>query len=417
MKTVAIVGALDTKGEENQYLKGLLEKMGVKTLLIDVGILHAPSVCPDISAECVAQAMGTDLMALRAKRDRSECLTCMGNGAGKLVRSLCDQGKVHGVISIGGGQGTLMGALVMRQLPLGFPKLLLSTIALLKDSDVPFRGIRDTMVMNSQVDVSGLNSVMKLMLQKSAAALVGMVNMAFDSPVCNSKLCIGMTMFGITTPCVTRARELLEERGYEVLVFHATGTGGPTMESLISEGRIHGVADITLAEITHQLFGGSGAAGDDRLLTAGRYGIPQVVVPGALDCINFMPPESMPERFQGRKYHMHNENLKVVRTSCEENGILGRVIAQRLNRSKGDVEVLLPTLGLSANDCPNGGDFRDDKADEELFRELQTHLSPGISCRRLEYHINDPKFAEKIAETLDRLMRQRYGTCDYVSSD
>lgn len=408
MKTVAIIGALDTKGRENQYLREQIEKKGVHTILIDVGIMGEPAVMPDITAQEVAQAAGTTLDKMRQSGNRSECLNAMGNGAGKILQALLKEGKLDGVIAIGGGQGTLMGASAMRVLPIGFPKLLLSTIALLKDSHAPFQGIKDTMVMNSQVDVSGVNSLMRLMLRKSASALCGMVNDDLFKEDVKSRLCIGMTMFGVTTPCVTKVREILEERGYEVLVFHATGAGGPMMENLIREGKIHGVADVTLAEIAHQIVGGSGSGGEDRLLAAGIEGIPQVIVPGALDCINFMPPNSMPEKFSDRRSHMHNENLKVIRTSIEENVIFGEVIAGKLNQAKGETKVLLPIYGLSANDDPRGGDFWDEKADDALFMSLEKNLRSDIECRREKFHINDDAFAEKLAEELDGMMKRKY---------
>lgn len=408
MKAVAIIGALDTKCDENLYLKKQIEKAGIKALLVDVGMMRDPQEKPDVTADEVARAAGTTVSQMRASTDKSFCLSCMGRGAGKIVRALYDAGKIQGAISIGGGQGTLMGAMVMRELPVGAPKVLLSTIALLKDSDAPFRGIKDTMVMNSQVDVSGLNGMMRLMLKKSAAALCGMVNADLSDEEPEPKLCVGLTMFGVTTPCVTRVRELLEARGYEVLVFHATGAGGPMMESLIRDGRIQGVADITLAEIGHQIVGGSGAGGKDRLFAAGEMGIPQVIVPGALDGINFMPPESMPKRFSNRRFHMHNANLRVIRTSAEENRIFGEAIAEKLNQSGTAPVVLLPLGGLSSNDRADGGDFWDADADAALFDSLQNNLRGDIPCRREPYHINDPAFAQEIVDTLDRLMREKY---------
>lgn len=410
MKTVAIIGAFDTKGQENNYLREQIEARGVHTILIDMGIMGDPAVVPDISAEVVAQAADKTLQQLRKSQDRSMCLKVMGMGAGKILMHLLKEKKIDGVIAIGGGQGTLMGATAMRVLPIGLPKVLLSTIALLKDSDAPFSGIKDTMVMNPQVDVSGLNSMMRLMLKKSASALCGMVCSDLEEEKVSSRLCIGMTMFGVTTPCVTRVRELLEEKGYEVMVFHATGAGGPMMETLIRDDRIHGVADITLSEIAHYIVGGSGSGGKNRLLIAGEKGIPQVIVPGALDCINFMPPDSMPEKFSGRRTHMHNENLKVMRTSVEENVMFGEIIAQKLNQAKGEVVVFLPEYGVSANDNPNGGDFWDPEADHALFTALENNLTPEIDCKREPFHINDDEFAKILAERLDAMMKKKYQT-------
>lgn len=400
VKTVAVIGALDTKGKENEYLIKQIEKAGMKTLMIDIGVFGSPHFMPAVSASEVAAEMGADLENLRKSKDRrSETLELMANGAKKIVARLEKEGKIDGAVAMGGGQGTYSGSIVMGGLPIGFPKVLISTTAFADNQTKPFEGINDTFVMNSLVDISGLNSVLKMIIQKAAGCIAGLVGFAYEKEA-EKKPTIGMTMFGVTTPCVSKVQEILEKAGFEVLVFHATGVGGSLMEQFIKDGYIDGVADVTLAEVTHEYIeGASGPGRPDRLMVAGEYAIPQVIVPGALDLVNFMPPSSVPKKYEGRQFHLHNENLKVMRINKQESEELARIIAKRLNGSKGKIVVLLPLKGLSVNDAPDG-DFYDPKVDAALFSELKKNLRDDIPVMEFDYNINDGAFAQKIADSI-----------------
>lgn len=406
-KKVAVFGTMDTKGEEYFFLKEQLEKFGVETCMIDTGIRPQPQYPCRISAEEVAKAGGSSLEEI-TKHERLYAFEVMGNGSAAIIKDLCAKKQIDGAISLGGGQGTLLASMVMRQLPIGFPKMIVSTIANLRTP--PFEGIRDTVVMNSLVDVSGLNHILKKGLKNAAAAMAGMVLFGGGDPGDSENVSrtIGMTMFGVTTPCVDHVREILEAKGYEVIVFHANGQGGKMMESMIREGLIGAVADITTGEITQELLGGNCSAGPHRLEAAPETGIPQVIVPGAMELANFMPPSSLPEKYEGRRYYMHNPNLKLLRSNAEESEEVAKILAQKVNRSVGPVTVILPLKGISLYDRP-GGPLEDKEADERLFKTLKKELRPDITVLEYDMHINDPEFAEAVAEEMMKIYQSSSG--------
>ena len=400
-KVIAVFGTMDTKGGEYFYLKKQLECCGVRTLMIDTGIDPQPDYPCDITPEEIAQAGGSSLKEIKA-HDRLYAFEIMGNGSASVVRKLYQDRKIDGAVSLGGGQGTLLAAMVMRQLPVGFPKVIVSTIANIRTQ--PFEGVNDTFVVNSLVDVGGLNHILRRTLRNAAAAAAGMVLYGGGEDTRTEKWTksVGMTMFGVTTPCVNRVRVILESKGYEVIVFHANGQGGKMMEKMIREGLIGAAADLTTGEITQELLGGNCSAGPHRLEAAPEAGIPQVIVPGAMELANFMPPSSMPERYQGRRFYMHNPNLKLLRANEEESREAASVLAEKINRSAGPVTVILPLRGISQYDSP-GGPLEDQDADQALFAVLEEKLRPGIRLLKYDMHINDPEFAGIVAEEVMKI--------------
>lgn len=398
-KVIAVFGTMDTKGEEYFYLKDQLERFGAETLLIDTGITPDPRYPCSIGPEEVAAAGGSSLEEIK-KHDRLYSFEIMGNGSAAIILRLCKEKKIHGAISLGGGQGTLLAAMVMRELPIGFPKMIVSTIANLRTP--PFEGIKDTVVMNSLVDVSGLNHILKRGLRNAAAAMAGMVLFGQEKAEETPKKVVGMSMFGVTTPCVERVREILERHGYEVIVFHANGQGGRMLEAMIRDGHIGAVADVTTGELTQELLGGNCTAGKDRLTAVPETGIPQVIVPGAMELANFMPPSSLPKKYEGRRYYMHNPNLKLLRANETESRETGKILAEKVNCSQGPVTVMLPLKGISQYDRP-GGPLEDQKADQALFDSIKETLRPDIRLLEFDMHINDAVFAEKVAGELMKL--------------
>lgn len=395
-KTVAIIGTLDTKGEESDFLRAAIEAAGPSTLLIDCGVLDAPRCRPDISREQVAKAGGHAIETLLANRDRGAGVAAMAAGAAVLVRRLFEDGKIHGVISLGGSAGTTIGTAAMRTLPAGFPKLMVSTLA--SGDTRPFVGVRDIAMLYPIVDIAGLNWISRRVLSNAAAAIAGMVNQpAPDSAP--AKPLVAATMFGVTTPCVNAARRILEDRGYEVLVFHATGSGGQAMESLIEDGCFSGVLDITTTELADELAGGVMSAGPHRLEAAGSKGIPQVVCPGAIDMVNFGPLDSVPDKYRQRRLYVHNPNITLMRTTPEECAELGRITAEKLNRAKGPAVFIMPLRGVSAIDAP-GQPFAWKEAGARYLENLKRNLSSRVRLMEVDAHINDDEFARCTAQTL-----------------
>ncbi|MCB1499318.1 MAG: Tm-1-like ATP-binding domain-containing protein [Bauldia sp.] len=395
-KVVAIVGTLDTKGAEFAYLKARIEAAGAATLTIDVGILADPAFPPDVMAADVAGAAGADLAALRARHDRGEAMATMARGVADVVAGLHAGGRIDGIVSMGGGGGTAVATAAMRVLPVGVPKLMLSTLAA---GDVrPYVGASDVTMMPSVVDIAGINRFSARIIANAAGAIAGMVGAeppehAGDRPL------IAATMFGVTTPCVTTARQILEGAGYEVLVFHATGTGGRSMEALIRGGFIAGVLDVTTTELADELVGGVLSAGPNRLEAAGEMGVPQVVSVGALDMVNFGERASVPARFAGRTFYEHNPQVTLMRTTAEENAALGRIIAEKLSRAQGPTVLMLPERGVSLIDVV-GNPFHDPKADAALFAALRGGISANVELVTLDTDINDEAFAQAAAERL-----------------
>lgn len=399
-KTIALVGALDTKGAEYAFVRQCIHRRGHRTLLIDVGVLEPPAVEPDISRYEVARAAGQDLDELVRRRDRGEAVAVMARGAENLIPRLYAQGKFHAILALGGGGGTSVACAAMRALPLGVPKVMVSTVA---GGDVSgYVGVKDIVMIPSIVDVAGINRISRGGFARAAGAVCGMVET--EVPPADDKPLVAASMFGNTTPCVEAARAILEQAGFEVLVFHATGTGGRTMENLIAEGLIAGVLDITTTEWADQLVGGVLAAGPQRLEAAARRGVPAVVTPGCLDMVNFWAPSTVPERFRGRRFYAHNPNITLMRTTPDECRQLGQIVAEKLNLSTGPVCVLLPLRGWSMIDAP-GGPFWWPEADHAFAEALKAALRPDISVLELDCNVNDPEFARRCAETLLDLMK------------
>lgn len=396
--TVVLVGTLDTKGAEYDYLRDRLKLHGLRALLIDVGTLGEPQTKPDIDRGAVAAAVGIDISNLSRDADRGYAITTMADAAAVLVRQLYEAGRCDGVIGAGGSGNTVIATSAMRALPVGVPKLMLSTMA--AGDTRAYVGATDVTLMASVTDIAGINSISARILANAAAAMAGMVT-APPLAAAAQRPVIATTMFGVTTPCVTVAREALEQRGYEVLVFHATGTGGAAMESLVQSGFVEGVLDVTTTELCDALVGGVLPAGPDRLEVAGRAGVPQVVSLGALDMVNFGPRETVPARFQGRKLYAHNPSVTLMRTTPEECAELGRTISRKLRGARGKVAVFIPLKGVSAIDVA-GGPFDDEAADAALFNALRANLPSNVEVHEHNRNINDPKFAlamvRKLAE-------------------
>jgi len=387
---------LNVKGQDFRFLKGWIEADGLSTLLINTGVIGEPIFRPDISASEVAKAAGIDLMDLRKTRDRNRSVIFMSKGAVEVVRDLYTRGRFQGIISLGGEGNTAISTTAMQALPIGVPKLMVSTVA--SGNTKAYTGAKDIIMMPSIVDMSGLNRVSRRIYMNAAAAIAGMVKMMTDVEL-NDRPCIATTTFGLTAPCVNKVKEILDEAGYEVLVFHAVGTGGRSMEDLITDGSIKGVLDITTTELADELVGGVLSAGPHRLEAAGKVGIPQVVVPGALDMVNFWDLETVPDKFKGRRLHEHRSAVTLMRTTTAENEKLGKIIAQKLNRAKGSVTVVIPKKGFSAID-KEGQPFYDPEADTALAKTIKAKLNEKLDFIEMDNHINDESFAQAIASIL-----------------
>lgn len=402
MPTIAVLGTFDTKGEEHRFLAEVIRRQGFSTLLIDVSTLPHDGPPTDIAASEVAALAGVaDWQGVLARRDRGASVTLMADGAARMLVELAAAGRIHGCISLGGGGGTAIGAAAMRSLPPGFPKVMVSTLA--SGQTAPYIGITDLVLFPSLVDVAGVNRISRIIFENAAGAICGMVRAAearrdlqpADKPI------VAASMFGNTTTCVNEAKRLIEAAGYEVLVFHATGTGGRSMESLIASGLVAGVLDLTTTEWADELVGGVLSAGPTRLDAAAKAGIPTVLAPGCLDMVNFGEPQTVPARFAGRRFYQHNPQVTLLRTNAVESAELGRILADKANAYRGPVSVFLPLKGLSAIGEP-GQPFHDPAADDALFAAVRKHLRPGIPLVDLDVTINTPSFARACAEALLR---------------
>ena len=396
-KRVCIVGTMDTKGIEFSFIKTQIESTGVSTCVINTGILGEPQLTPDISADEVAQAGGSSLQALRDEGDRGNSVTIMAQGAATLVAEKHAAGEIDGIISLGGSAGTTIGTTAMQAVPVGVPKIMVSTLA--SGDTSPYVQSKDICMMYSVVDIAGINRLSRQILANAASAIAGMVNAEAPADTEADKPLIAATMFGVTTQCVTKAREILEEAGYEVLVFHATGTGGQAMEDLVKGGFLAGVLDATTTELADELVGGILSAGPDRLEAAGEAGLPQVVAPGALDMVNFGPPDTVPEKFSDRLFYQHNPTVTLMRTTAEETAELGRIMARKLNEAQGPTTVIIPTQGISAIDQTDQP-FDSPEARTAWSENLKAHIGDNVTVIEMDAHINDDEFATKLAETL-----------------
>jgi len=391
---------MDTKGDEHGFVAEQIRARGHQTLIVDVGTVDPPRLAPDITREEVAALASLDLRAIVARHDRGEAVAAMSQAAPLMLVKLLGERRFDGVISLGGGGGTAIATAAMRALPLGVPKLMVSTLA--SGNTAQYVGVKDIVMMPSIVDVAGLNRFSRMVLTRAAGAICGMVESAMAerlSAVQEDKPIVVASMFGNTTDCVQRAKSILENAGYEVLVFHATGIGGRTMESLIESGLVAGVLDITTTEWADELVGGVLGAGPTRLDAAATRGVPAVVVPGCLDMVNFHAPETVPARFADRTFYRHNPQVTLMRTTPEECGELGKILAAKVNASIGPVTVLIPRRGISVISAA-GQPFHDPLADEELFAAIKNHLNPRIPIVEMDTTINDPTFAEACAQTL-----------------
>ena len=389
------MGALDTKGDEIAFVRDQILQRGKRVLVIDTGVLGAPTFAADITRDEVAKAGGTTIASLVAESDRGHAVTAMMDGTRALVLQLHATGRIEGILGLGGGAGTAVGTAAMRALPLGIPKLMVSTLA---SSDVRgFVGVKDIVMMPTIVDVSGLNRISRRVFVQAAGAICGMVDARV--PEVADKPLVAASMFGNTTKCVEAARAIIEKDGFEVLVFHATGSGGLTMEGLIEAGQIAGVLDVTLTEWADELMGGVMSAGPTRLDAAAKSGTPAVIAPGCLDMVCFWAPPTVPEKYRARNIYHHNANITLVRTNIEENQELGRIIAGKLNQSVGPVAVYFPTRGLSVVSSP-GGPYHWPEADRALLDSLRQHLRKDIPVHVFDTTINDPTFAQAMANGL-----------------
>jgi uncharacterized protein (UPF0261 family) len=399
-KTVVIVGALDTKGKEFLYVKDLIEKEGLSTLVVDFGVMGKPDFPPDITREEVARAGGGDLAALTSGQHKDAAMKLMAVGLKAVVMRLYAEGKLDGILGMGGSGGTSIATAAMRELPVGVPKVMVSTIG---GGDVSaFAGSKDITFIPSIVDVAGINSISQVIYANGAGAVAGMVKMEVPK-ASEAKPLISASMFGNTTKCVDRARGLLEEAGYEVLVFHATGTGGRTMESLISDGYIVASLDITTTELADEVCGGVFSAGPERCLAAAHKGIPAILAPGCVDMANFGGIGTVPEKYKGRDLYEWNPNVTLLRTNVEENRKMGEMLAAAANASTGPVAVILPLKGVSMLDS-QGEKFWDPAADAACYNAIRDNLRPGIQVIESNHNINDPEFADLCANTLLKLL-------------
>ena len=399
MATIAVLGTLDTKGLEHGYVAELIRQRGHQTLLIDTGSGSAPQITPNVSREEVAAAGAVDLAGIMQRQDRGEAVAAMAGAAAVLLSKLVAEGRIQGVISLGGGGGTAIGTAAMRALPIGFPKLMVSTLA--AGNVAPYVGTKDIVMFPSIVDVSGINRISRVLMARAAGAICGMVEAVPAAG--QDKPLIAASMFGNTTTCVNNAKQILEDQGFEVLVFHSTGTGGKIMESLVESGMIAGVLDVTTTEWADELVGGILGAGPDRLNAAGKTGTPAIVTPGCLDMVNFGERASVPEKFAGRVFYQHNPQVTLMRTNAEECAELGRILAEKVNAYTGPVSVLLPLKAISIISAA-GQPFHDAAADAALFAAIRQHLKPGIPLIELDCEINAPEFSTACAGALMKMM-------------
>jgi uncharacterized protein (UPF0261 family) len=402
MTTVVAIGTLDTKGAEYAFLRDRLLEHGVDVVLVDAGVQGEPGIEADVPRDEVARAAGADVEALAAAGDRGAAVEAMARGAAAIVERLHGEGRLDGVVGMGGTGGTSLVTHAMQRLPVGVPKLMVSTVG--SGDTRPYVGAVDITMMYSVVDIAGVNQISARIIGNAAAAIAGMAAATIPEPG-ETKPLIGASMFGVTTPCVTAARERLEELGYEVLVFHQTGTGGQSMEELVRAGYIAGVLDVTTTELCDELVGGVLAAHPERLEVAGAVGVPQVVSLGALDMVNFGPMDTVPEAFRSRNLYVHNPSVTLMRTTPEECAELGRRVARKLSTATGPTALFVPLRGVSMI-ATEGQPFHDPAADEALFAAVREGLEPGVELHELDMDVNDPRFALLMAERLFEMLQE-----------
>jgi len=405
-KTVAMIGAFDTKGAEYAFLREKTTAQGNDVLAINVGVLGSTDLFEvDVEADEVVAAGGGSLDALREKNDRGEAMKLMSEGAARIVRRLYDEGRFDGIIGMGGTGGTAIITAGMRSLPLGVPKVCVSTAA--DSNTAAYVGTKDIAMIPSIVDVAGINRVSRIIFTRAAGAICGMVA-AEPMPAADEKPIITASMFGNTTECVNACMDALSEKGFEVLVFHATGTGGKTMESLVDEGLVDAVLDITTTEWADEVCDGMFSAGSERLDAPGRMGVPHLIVPGCVDMANFGAPETVPQRFQdaGRTFYPWNPAITLMRTNAEENRRMGEIFAAKANAAKGPVAFLIPLGGVSILDG-DGQMFCDRDADRAMFDAIKENARDDIEIAEIDCNINDPEFSAKAVEMMLALIEEQ----------
>lgn len=403
MKTIAVAGTFDTKGREFAYVKGLLEELGVRPFMIHTGVFE-PAFAVDVNNDAIAAAVGQDIKAIVQRKDRALATETLSKGMEKIVPELYAQGKFDGIISFGGSGGTSLVTPAMRALPIGVPKVMVSTMA--SGNVSQYVGTSDIVMMPSIVDVAGLNKISKMIFSNAVLAIVGMVNLRGELKADTSEVkpLIAASMFGVTTPCVDRAKDYLEQRGYEVLVFHATGTGGKTMDALINAGFFAGVLDLTTTEWADEIVGGVLAAGENRCEAAIDKKIPQVVSVGACDMVNFGPIDTVPKEFSARNLYKHNPTVTLMRTSVAENAKIAEKLASKWNKAQVPMTLLLPKRGVSMIDA-DGQPFNGVEERKILFDTLKANITNElVEIRELDNNINDADFAEAAAKRLIELI-------------
>ena len=410
MATVLLIGTLDTKGPEIAYVRDRVRALGVETIVADSGILGEPlGIVPDVTRAEVARLAGTDIDTLRNAGTRGKAVHGMLAGLRRLARDLYRDGRLQGAAALGGAEGAVLGASAMMGLPIGIPKIIVTPIASGHRRFGPLVGTKDVMVVHSVIDILGLNPISRAVFDNVAAALAGMARQAAPLRFDADTRRVAITMLGNTTTAVMRIRDALEARGFEAIIFHSNGVGGPAMEELAAEGLFAGVIDFTTDELTDELVGGFHAAGPDRLRAIGRLGLPQVVVPGCIDFSVHGRPEAVPAHLRGRPAYTHNPEFTLVRTTADEMARLGQIFAERLNDATGPVAVVVPTAGLSIPSVP-GGVFWDPDADGRFLAELRDHLRADIPVETHDAHINAPGFAQAVAERFFEIHDARQDT-------
>ncbi len=400
MATIAIIGTLDSKGEEHGFLAEQIRARGHRVVLIDVGTGSPPSIQPNFTREQVAAAAGLDLAAIVARKDRGECVMAMSQAAPIFLAKLAAVNDIDGVISLGGGGGTAIATAAMRALPIGFPKLMVSTLA--AGNIAPYLGTKDIVMMPSIADIAGLNRLSKMIFTRAAGAICGMVEAKLETE--GTKPLVVASMFGNTTACVTEAQRILEAAGYEVLIFAATGAGGKSMEALIESGMVAGVLDLTTTEWADELLGGVLTAGPERMNAVAKAKVPAVIAPGCLDMVNFGERDSVPTKYEGRNFYLHNAQVTLMRTTPEECAELGKIIAEKVNRYSAPAAIMIPRKAISVISAA-GQPFHDTAADEALFDAIRQNAA--VSVVEFDEEINSPIFAKACAEKLLELINHQ----------
>lgn len=397
-KNIAVLGTLDTKGHEHQFLAEQIRARGHRVILIDVGTGKAPQVTPDLTRFEVARAAGLDLRPLIEAQDRGACVVAMAKAAPVLIQQLQEQGKIDAIISLGGGGGTALATACMRELPIGFPKVMVSTLA--AGNTAHYLGTKEITMIPAIVDVAGLNSISKMVFSRAAGAVCGMVETAIDTS--EDKPLIAASMFGNTTDCINFAKEELESAGYEVLVFHATGTGGKTMEALIESGMVKGVLDLTTTEWADEITGATLSAGPTRMDAMSKAKIPAVIAPGCLDMANFGERDTVPAKYAGRLFYIHNPQVTLMRTNAEECARLGKIIVEKANANPAPTVIINPLKAISVISA-EGQPFHDPGADQALFKAIHEHARVEV----IDYteEINSEAFARAAAQKLLALLK------------